>query len=180
MPFSTTPCFDFAFAAPEHRGDRTTTIRASVHDSRNRDDHLVILVIFVVFAFLRNVWAPSSPVSPFRSRSSARSVSLYLCHYSLDNLSLMALTICTGFVVDDCHRGHRDITRHIESGMKPYEAAMKGASEIGFTVLSIALRSWPLHSHSSHGGIVGRFSAKSQWSQRGHCVSLLISLSTRR
>src|SRR6266702_2261885 len=118
--------------------DRTTTIRASVHDVEVALMISIVLVIFVVFAFLRNVWATIIPSVAVPLSLIGTFGVMYLCHYSLDNLSLMALTICTGFVVDDAIVVIENITRHIEGGMKPYEAAMKGASEIGFTVLSMS------------------------------------------
>jgi multidrug efflux pump len=118
--------------------DRTTTIRASVHDVEVALIISIILVIFVVFAFLRNVWATIIPSVAVPLSLIGTFGVMYLCHYSLDNLSLMALTICTGFVVDDAIVVIENISRHIESGMKPFEAAMKGASEIGFTVLSMS------------------------------------------
>jgi len=118
--------------------DRTTTIRASVHDVEVALVISIILVIFVVFAFLRNVWATIIPSVAVPLSLIGTFGVMYLCHYSLDNLSLMALTICTGFVVDDAIVVIENITRHIEAGMKPFAAAMKGASEIGFTVLSMS------------------------------------------
>jgi len=118
--------------------DRTTTIRASVHDVEVALIISIILVIFVVFAFLRNVWATIIPSVAVPLSLIGTFGVMYLCHYSLDNLSLMALTICTGFVVDDAIVVIENITRHIEAGMKPFDAAMKGASEIGFTVLSMS------------------------------------------
>jgi multidrug efflux pump len=118
--------------------DRTTTIRASVHDVEVALIISIILVIFVVFAFLRNVWATIIPSVAVPLSLIGTFGVMYLCHYSLDNLSLMALTICTGFVVDDAIVVIENITRHIEGGMKPFDAAMKGASEIGFTVLSMS------------------------------------------
>jgi multidrug efflux pump len=118
--------------------DRTTTIRASVHDVEVALIISIILVIFVVFAFLRNVWATIIPSVAVPLSLIGTFGVMYLCHYSLDNLSLMALTICTGFVVDDAIVVIENISRHMESGMKPFEAAMKGASEIGFTVLSMS------------------------------------------
>jgi len=118
--------------------DRTTTIRASVHDVEVALIISIILVIFVVFAFLRNVWATIIPSVAVPLSLIGTFGVMYLCHYSLDNLSLMALTICTGFVVDDAIVVIENISRHIEAGMKPYDAAMKGASEIGFTVLSMS------------------------------------------
>jgi multidrug efflux pump len=118
--------------------DRTTTIRASVHDVEVALVISIILVIFVVFAFLRNVWATIIPSVAVPLSLIGTFGVMYLCHYSLDNLSLMALTICTGFVVDDAIVVIENITRHMEGGMKPFDAAMKGASEIGFTVLSMS------------------------------------------
>jgi multidrug efflux pump len=118
--------------------DSTTTIRASVHDVEVALIISIILVIFVVFAFLRNVWATIIPSVAVPLSLIGTFGVMYLCHYSLDNLSLMALTICTGFVVDDAIVVIENISRHIEGGMKPFAAAMKGASEIGFTVLSMS------------------------------------------
>src|ERR671923_451427 len=118
--------------------DRTTTIRTSVHDVEIALVISIILVIFVVFAFLRNVWATIIPSVAVPLSLIGTFGVMYLCHYSLDNLSLMALTICTGFVVDDAIVVIENITRHIENGMKPFAATMKGASEIGFTVLSMS------------------------------------------
>jgi multidrug efflux pump len=118
--------------------DRTTTIRASVHDVEVALIISIILVIFVVFAFLRNVWATIIPSVAVPLSLIGTFGVMYLCNYSLDNLSLMALTICTGFVVDDAIVVIENISRHIEGGMQPFAAAMKGASEIGFTVLSMS------------------------------------------
>lgn len=118
--------------------DRSTTIRASVHDVEVTLIISITLVILVVFAFLRNTWATIIPSVAVPLSLIGTFGIMYLCNYSLDNLSLMALTICTGFVVDDAIVVIENITRHIENGMKPFEAAMKGASEIGFTVLSMS------------------------------------------
>ena len=118
--------------------DRTTTIRASVHDVEISLIISILLVIFVVFAFLRNLWATIIPSVAVPLSLIGTFGVMYLCHYSVDNLSLMALTISTGFVVDDAIVVIENISRHIENGMKPYEAAMKGASEIGFTVISMS------------------------------------------
>src|SRR5256714_274174 len=118
--------------------DSATTIRASVHDVEVALIISIILVIFVVFAFLRNTWATIIPSVAVPLSLIGTFGVMYLCHYSLDNLSLMALTICTGFVVDDAIVVIENITRHIEAGMKPFQAALKGASEIGFTVLSMS------------------------------------------
>src|SRR5499427_4130433 len=119
--------------------DQTTTIRASVHDVERTLVIAILLVILVVFAFLRSprtamipsVAVPLSLIGTFGV--------MYLLGYSLDNLSLMALTISTGFVVDDAIVVIENIMRHVEAGMKPFDAALKGAQEIGFTVLSISL-----------------------------------------
>jgi multidrug efflux pump len=118
--------------------DRTTTIRASVHDVEITLVVSIMLVILVVFAFLRSTWATIIPSVAVPLSLIGTFGIMYLCNYSLDNLSLMALTICTGFVVDDAIVVIENITRHIENGMKPFEAAMKGAGEIGFTVLSMS------------------------------------------
>jgi multidrug efflux pump len=118
--------------------DRSVTIRASVHDVEITLIISVILVILVVFAFLRNTWATIIPSVAVPLSLVGTFGVMYLCGYSLDNLSLMALTICTGFVVDDAIVVIENITRHIENGVKPFAAALKGSSEIGFTVLSMS------------------------------------------
>ncbi len=118
--------------------DRTTTIRASVHDVEITLLISISLVILVVFAFLRSYWATIIPSVAVPLSLIGTFGVMYLCHYTLDNLSLMALTICTGFVVDDAIVVIENITRHIEGGMKPFEATIKGASEITFTVLSMS------------------------------------------
>src|SRR6267154_2239324 len=117
--------------------DRTTTIRASVHDVEITLVISITLVILVVFAFLRSYWATIIPSVAVPLSLIGTFGVMYLCHCTLDNLSLMALTICTGFVVDDAIVVIENITRHIEAGMSPREATIKGASEIGFTVLSL-------------------------------------------
>src|SRR5438067_992353 len=106
--------------------DRTTTIRASVHDVEVALMISIVLVIFVVFAFLRNVWATIIPSVAVPLSLIGTFGVMYLCHYTLDNLSLMALTISTGFVVDDAIVVIENIARHIEGGMKPFAATMKG------------------------------------------------------
>src|SRR5665213_3645963 len=119
--------------------DRTIAIRASVHDAERNMVISVCLVIFVVFMFLRNGWATFIPsVSVPVSLVGTFGV-MYLLGYNLDNLSLMALTIATGFVVDDAIVVIENITRHIENGMQPVAAALRGAEEIGFTVLSMSV-----------------------------------------
>jgi len=160
--------------------DRTTTIRASVHEVEVALIISIVLVIFVVFAFLRNVWATIIPSVAVPLSLIGTFGVMYLAHYSLDNLSLMALTICTGFVVDDAIVVIENITRHIESGMKPYEAAMKGASEIGFTVLSMSASLVAVFIPILlMGGIVGRlFREFAVVLSVAIGVSLLISLTT--
>ncbi|HEX8323705.1 MAG TPA: efflux RND transporter permease subunit, partial [Tepidisphaeraceae bacterium] len=119
--------------------DRTQTIRASVEDTQWTLMMSVVLVILVVFFFLRDwrstlipsVAVPVSLIGTFGV--------MYLCGYSLDNLSLMALTIATGFVVDDAIVVVENVSRHLEMGESPMQAALKGAAEIGFTVLSISV-----------------------------------------
>ncbi len=160
--------------------DRTTTIRASVHDVEVALSISIILVIFVVFAFLRNVWATIIPSVAVPLSLIGTFGVMYLCHYSLDNLSLMALTISTGFVVDDAIVVIENITRHMENGMKPLEATMKGASEIGFTVLSMSTSLVAVFIPILlMGGIVGRlFREFAVVLSVAIGVSLLISLTT--
>src|SRR4051812_3756746 len=118
--------------------DRTTTVRASVRDIQRTLIISIILVILVVFVFLRNVRATLIPsVSVPLSLIGTFGV-MYLLLYSLDNLSLMALAISTGFVVDDAIVVIEDITRYMEQGLDPVKAAFRGSSEIGFTVLSMS------------------------------------------
>jgi multidrug efflux pump len=118
--------------------DRTTTIRASIHDVERTLLISISLVILVVFLFLRNVWATVIPSIAVPLSLVGTFGVMYLCGYSLDNLSLMALTISTGFVVDDAIVVIENIARHMEGGMKPFAATMLGAKEIGFTVLSMS------------------------------------------
>src|SRR6266436_9927580 len=118
--------------------DRTTTIRASVREIQRTLLVAIALVLLIVFVFLRSprttlipaVVVPVSLIGTFGV--------MYLFGYSVDNLSLMALTISTGFVVDDAIVVIENISRHLEEGMTPYEAAMVGSKEIGFTVVSMS------------------------------------------
>ena len=137
--------------------DQTVTIRASVSDVERTLVISVVLVILVVFFFLRDfrttfipsVAVPVSLIGTFGA--------MYLLNYSIDNLSLMALTISTGFVVDDAIVVIENITRYLEQGKSPYEAAMEGAAEIGFTVLTISLSLIAVFIPLlMMGGIVGR------------------------
>ena len=118
--------------------DRTTTIRASVADIQITLIISIVLVIMVVFAFLRSLRATFIPSVAVPLSLIGTFGVMYLIGYSIDNLSLMALAISTGFVVDDAIVVLEDITRHIEAGMGPVQAAFKGAREIGFTVLSMS------------------------------------------
>src|SRR5580700_1717859 len=119
--------------------DRTTTIRDSVRDAQRNMVISIGLVIFVVFVFLRNGWATFIPSISVPVSLIATFGAMYLLGYNLDNLSLMGLTIATGFVVDDAIVVIENITRHIEDGMPAMRAALKGAEEIGFTVLSMSI-----------------------------------------
>ncbi|MGH9569628.1 MAG: efflux RND transporter permease subunit, partial [Candidatus Angelobacter sp.] len=118
--------------------DRTTTIRASVRDIQITLLISIFLVVMVVFAFLRNLRATLIPSVAVPLSLIGTFGVMYLLDYSVDNLSLMALAISTGFVVDDAIVVIEDITRHLEMGMDPVTAAFKGAREIGFTVLSMS------------------------------------------
>jgi hydrophobe/amphiphile efflux-1 (HAE1) family protein len=119
--------------------DRTQTIRASVDDVQFTLLLTVALVIMVIFIFLRNFWATIIPAVTVPLALIGTFAVLYEFGYSLDNLSLMALSIAVGFVVDDAVVEIENITRHIEEGLSPYEAALKGSGEIGFTVIAITL-----------------------------------------
>jgi len=118
--------------------DRTTTIRSSVRDVEIALFLSVCLVVLVVFLFLREVWATIIPSIAVPLSLVGTFGVMYLIGYTIDNLSLMALTISTGFVVDDAIVVIENITRYLEMGMKPFDAAMKGSREISFTVLSMS------------------------------------------
>jgi len=119
--------------------DRTTTIRASVSDVQFTMLVTIGLVVGVIFLFLRNVWATIIPSITVPLALLGACALMWGVGYSLDNLSLMALTIAVGFVVDDAIVVLENIMRHIEEGMQPFPAAIKGAGEIGFTVISISI-----------------------------------------
>ncbi len=119
--------------------DRTITIRASVHDVEFELCLTVVLVVMVIFVFLRSVSATVIPSVAVPLSLIGTFAVMYLLGYSLDNLSLMALTISTGFVVDDAIVMIENISRYIEMGDRPMEAALKGASEIGFTIVSLTV-----------------------------------------
>jgi multidrug efflux pump len=160
--------------------DRTTTIRASVHDVEITLLISIGLVILVVFLFLRNAWATVIPSVTVPLSLLGTFGVMYLLGYSLDNLSLMALTISTGFVVDDAIVVIENITRYLEMGLAPMEAALRGAREIGFTVLSMSTSLVAVFIPILlMGGIVGRlFREFSVTLSAAIGVSLLVSLTT--
>ncbi len=160
--------------------DRTTTIRASVHDVEVTLVVSICLVILVVFAFLRNWRATLIPSVAVPVSLIGTFGVMYLCHYSLDNLSLMALTISTGFVVDDAIVVIENVSRYLEQGMDPLTAALKGAREIGFTVISISLSLIAVFIPVLlMGGIVGRlFREFAVTLSVAILVSMVVSLTT--
>ena len=119
--------------------DRTKTIRASVEDVEFTLMLTIVLVVLVILLFLRNFWATLIPGITVPLALLGSFAMMYLLNFSLDNLSLMALTISVGFVVDDAIVVVENIHRHIEGGETPYQAALKGSSEIGFTIVSISV-----------------------------------------
>ncbi len=119
--------------------DRSPTIRASLAEVEQSLVIAVALVILVVFLFLRSARATAIPALAVPVSLIGTFAAMYLCGFSLNNLSLMALTIATGFVVDDAIVVLENISRHIEAGMKPLQASLQGVREVGFTVLSMSL-----------------------------------------
>jgi multidrug efflux pump len=160
--------------------DRTITIRASVRDVEKTLLLSVGLVILVVFIFLRDWRSTIIPSVAVPVSLIATFGVMYLCDYSLDNLSLMALTIATGFVVDDAIVVIENVTRHLEAGMEPKEAALQGAAEIGFTVLSISISLVAVFIPLLlMGGIVGRlFREFAVTLSVAIGISMLVSLTT--
>jgi multidrug efflux pump len=160
--------------------DRTLTIRASVSDIERTLVISVLLVIAVVFVFLRNVYATFIPAVAVPVSLIGTCAVMYLCGFSLDNLSLMALAIASGFVVDDAIVVMENITRHLEEGMQPLQAAVKGAQEIGFTVLSISISLIAVFIPLLlMGGIIGRlFREFALTLSAAILVSMVISLTT--
>ncbi len=160
--------------------DRTTTIRASVHDVEFTLVISVLLVILVVFVFLRDVRTTLIPSVAVPVSLIGTFGVMYLLGYSLDNLSLMALTISTGFVVDDAIVVIENIMRHMEAGMPPMQASLKGAGEIGFTVLSISISLVTVFAPIMlMGGIVGRlFREFAVTISVAILVSMVVSLTT--
>jgi multidrug efflux pump len=160
--------------------DRTITVRASVKDIESTLIISIILVILVVFAFLRTVRATIIPSIAVPLSLVGTFSGMYLLGYSLNNLSLMALAISTGFVVDDAIVVLENITRYVERGMGAVEAAFKGAAEIGFTVLSMSTSLVAVFIPLlMMGGIVGRlFREFAVTLSMAIGVSLLVSLTT--
>jgi multidrug efflux pump len=160
--------------------DRTTTIRASLHDVETTLVIAICLVILVVFVFLRNARAVLIPSVAVPVSLLGTFGAMYLMGYSLDNLSLMALTISTGFVVDDAIVVLENVSRHIEAGMGRRQAALQGAREVGFTVLSMSVSLIAVFVPILlMGGIVGRlFREFALTLSVAIMISLVISLTT--
>jgi multidrug efflux pump len=160
--------------------DRTTTIRASVHDVERTLLISVFLVVLVVFVFLRNIWATVIPGVAVPLSLLGTFGVMYLLGYSLNNLSLMALTVSTGFVVDDAIVVIENITRYLEMGWNPMRAALQGAREIGFTVLSMSTSLVAVFIPILlMGGIVGRlFREFAVTLTAAIMISLVVSLTT--
>jgi multidrug efflux pump len=160
--------------------DRTTTIRASVSDVERTLVISIGLVILVVFVFLRNGRATLIPGIAVPVSLVGTFAVMYLFGYTIDNLSLMAMTISTGFVVDDAIVVMENITRHLEKGMDPFAAALKGAEEIGFTVFTISISLIAVFIPLLlMGGIVGRlFREFAVTLSTSIIVSMAVSLTT--
>ena len=158
--------------------DRSPTIRASLREVERTLLISITLVIMVVFLFLRTARATLIPVVAVPVSLVGTFGIMYLCGYSLNNLSLMAITIATGFVVDDAIVVLENVTRHIENGMTPMQAALRGAREVGFTVLSMSLSLIAVFIPILlMGGIVGRlFREFAVTLSAAILVSLLVSL----
>jgi multidrug efflux pump len=160
--------------------DRTLTIRSSVNNIEVTLVISVVLVILVVFVFLRNIPATFVPAVAVPVSLIGTCSVMYLCGFSLDNLSLLALAIASGFVVDDAIVVMENISRHIEDGMTPMKAALQGASEIGFTVFSISISLIAVFIPLLlMGGIIGRlFREFAITLSTAILVSMVISLTT--
>src|SRR5437868_14158127 len=172
---SISPAIDIALGV-----DRSTTIRTSLRDVERTLLLAVMLVIIVVFAFLRNLRATFIPVVAVSVSLVATFGVMYLIGYNVDNLSLMALTVATGFVVDDAIVVLENVTRYIEAGLSPLQAALKGANEVGFTVLSMSISLIAVFIPILlMGGIVGRlFREFAMVISISIMISLAVSLST--
>ena len=170
------PALERDFPADIHLNvvsDRTLTIRASVRDVEFTLLLAICLVVMVIFLFLRNVWATIIPSVTIPVALAGTLGAMYLCGFSLDNLSLMGLTIAVGFVVDDAIVMLENIFRHIEGGMKPVDAALQGAGEIGFTIVSISVSLIAVFIPLLlMGGIVGRL-----FREFAICVTMTIVIS---
>ena len=160
--------------------DATRTIRASVHDVQIALCISIVLVILVVFVFLRSVRSTLIPSVAVPVSLVGTFGVMYLLGYTIDNLSLMALTVATGFVVDDAIVVVENITRHLENGMSPMEASLHGAKEIGFTVVSISISLIAVFIPILlMGGIVGRlFREFAVTLSVAIAISMVISLTT--
>ena len=162
------------------RMDRSQTIRASLHEVEKSLLLSMALVVLVVFLFLRNGRATSIPAVAAPVSLIGTFGVMYLCGYTLDNLSLMALTVATGFVVDDAIVVLENIVRRLEMGEKPLRAALRGAREVGFTVITISLSLVAVFIPILFmGGVVGRlFREFSVVLATAVLVSMLVSLTT--
>lgn len=160
--------------------DRSITIRASLHEVERSLLIAIGLVILIVFLFLRDLRSAMIPIITIPVSLLGTFGVMYLCHYSLDNLSLMALTIATGFVVDDAIVVLENTSRHMEQGTSPRQAALKGAGEVGFTVLTMSLSLVAVFIPILlMGGIVGRlFQEFAVILSAVVLISLVISLTT--
>jgi multidrug efflux pump len=160
--------------------DRSITIRASLHDVEMTLGISIVLVIFVVFAFLRDIRATLIPAVAVPISLVGTFAAMYLLGYSLDNLSLMALTIATGFVVDDAIVVMENVVRHMEAGVPRFQAALIGVREVGFTVLSMSLSLIAVFIPIlMMGGIVGRlFREFAVTLSMAILISMVISLTT--
>jgi len=160
--------------------DRTATIRSSVRDVETSLCISVLLVVLVVFLFLREIWATIIPSVAVPLSLVGTFGVMYLAGYTIDNLSLMALTVATGFVVDDAIVVIENITRYLEMGLQPFEAAMKGSKEIGFTVLSMSLSLIAVFTPILlMGGVVGKlFREFAMTLSVAIAVSMFLSLTT--
>ncbi|HEX6632691.1 MAG TPA: multidrug efflux RND transporter permease subunit [Usitatibacter sp.] len=160
--------------------ERTTTIRAALHDVEATLVIATILVILVVFVFLRSARATLIPAVAVPISLIGTFAAMYLLGFSLNNLSLMALTIATGFVVDDAIVVLENVARHIERGMKPFEAALLGAREVAFTVISMSASLVAVFIPILFmGGIIGRiFREFAVTLSVAVAISLAISLTT--
>jgi len=164
----------------EVANDRTPTIRASLVEVERTMMISIALVVLVVFLFLRNARAALVPIVAVPVSLVGTFGIMYLAGFSLNNLSLMALTIATGFVVDDAVVVLENISRHIEDGMEPFQAALQGAREVGFTVLSMSLSLIAVFLPILlMGGIIGRLFREFAFTlSAAILISLVISLTT--